>query len=109
MKGLTFASDQIHEVRTLTVPHNPPFTDTTQRHYKRMDLLVVHLSGPMATPTWTGKTRVLIAVEMNSGLSIGELLATENNAAEALKAIIRRLEHESGQKLKRIHTDSSDM
>jgi hypothetical protein len=74
-----------------------------------MDLLVVHLSGPMSTPTWTGKTRVLIMVEMNSGLSIGELLATENNAAKVLKTIIRRLEHESGQKLERIHTDLSDM
>jgi hypothetical protein len=53
-----------------------------------MDLLIVHLSGPMSTPTWTGKTCVLIAVKMNSSLSIGELLATENNAAEALKTII---------------------
>jgi hypothetical protein len=91
------------------VLHNPPFNDTAQRHYKRMDLLVVHLSGPMSTPTWTSKTRVLIAVEINSGLSIGELLATENDAAKALKAIIRQLEHESGQKFKRIRTDSSDM
>jgi hypothetical protein len=74
-----------------------------------MDLLVVHLSGPMATPTLTGKTHVLIAVEINSGLSIGELLATENDTARALKTIIRRLEHESGKKLKRICTDSSDM
>jgi hypothetical protein len=89
MKGLTFASDRTHELRALTVLHNPPFTDTAQRHYERMDLLVVHLSGPMSTPTWTSKTRVLIAVEMNSGLSIGELLATENDAAEALKTIIR--------------------
>jgi hypothetical protein len=71
------------------VPHNPLFTDTTQRYYERMDLLVVHLSGPMATPTWTGKAHMLIMVKMNSGLSIGELLATENNAAKALKAIIR--------------------
>jgi hypothetical protein len=109
MKGLTFASDRTHEVCALTVPHNPPFADTTQRHYERMDLLVVHLSGPMATPTWTGKTRVLIAVEINSGLSIGELLATKNDAAEVLKTIIRRLEHESGQKLKGICTDSSNM
>jgi hypothetical protein len=54
-----------------------------------MDLLVVHLSGPMSTPTWTGKTRALIVVEINSGLSIGELLATENDTAEALKTIIR--------------------
>jgi hypothetical protein len=52
---------------------------------------------------------VLIAVEMNSSLSIGELLATENDATEALKTIIRRLECESGQKLTRIRTDSSDM
>jgi hypothetical protein len=109
MKGLTFASDRTHELRALTVPHNPPFADTAQRHYERMDLLVVHLSGPMSTPTWTGKTHVLIPVEMNSGLSIGELLATKNNTAEALKTIIRRLERESGQKLKRIHTDLSDM
>jgi hypothetical protein len=74
-----------------------------------MDLLVVHLSGPMSTPTWTGKTRVLIAVEMNSSLSIGELLATENDTAKALKTIIRRLEHESGQKSKGIHTDSNNV
>jgi hypothetical protein len=52
---------------------------------------------------------VLITVEMKSGLSIGELLATKNNATKALKTIIRRLECESGQKLKRMHTDSSDM
>jgi hypothetical protein len=58
---------------------------------------------------WTGKTRVLIAVEMNSGLSIGELLATKNEAAKALKTIIRQLEHESGKKLKGICTDSSDV
>jgi hypothetical protein len=96
-------------VHALTVPHNPPFDDTAQRHYKRMDLLVVHLSEPMATPTWTGKTHVLIAVEMNSSLSIGELLATEDDAAGVLKTIIRRLERESGQKLKRICTDSNDM
>jgi hypothetical protein len=52
---------------------------------------------------------MLIAVEKNSSLSIGELLATENDATEALKTIIRRLERESGQKLKRICTDLSDM
>jgi hypothetical protein len=54
-----------------------------------MDLLIVHLSGPMSTSMWTSKTHVLIAVKMNSGLSIGELLATKSNAAEALKTIIR--------------------
>jgi hypothetical protein len=79
------------------MPHNPLFSDTAQRHYKRIDLLVVHLSGPMSTPTWTSKTCVLITVEMNTGLSIGELLATKNEATEVLKTIIRRLEHESGQ------------
>jgi hypothetical protein len=63
----------------------------------------------MSTPTWTSKTCVLIAVEMNSGLSIGELLATKNNAAKALKTIIRRLERESGQKLERIRTNLSNM
>jgi hypothetical protein len=89
MKRLTFTSDQIHELCALTVLHNHPFADTAQRHYERMDLLIVHLSGPMSTPMWTSKTRVLITVEMNSGLSIGELLATENDAAEALKTIIR--------------------
>jgi hypothetical protein len=42
----------------------------------------------MSTPTWTGKMHMLIAIEMGSGLSVGELLATENDAAEALKTII---------------------
>jgi hypothetical protein len=70
------------------MPHHFPFTETHQRHYERMDLLVVHLSGPMSIPMWTSKICMLIAIEMGSGLSIGELLATENDAAEALKTII---------------------
>jgi hypothetical protein len=71
------------------MPHHFSFTETHQRHYKRMDLLVVHLSGPMSTPMWTGKTSMLITIEMGSGLSVGELLATENDVAEVLKTIIR--------------------
>jgi hypothetical protein len=74
-----------------------------------MDLLIVHLSGPISTPTWTSKTHMLIVVKMNSGLSIGELLATENDTTKALKTIIRQLEHESSQKLKRIYTNSNNM
>jgi hypothetical protein len=76
----------------LAVVHHFPCTGISQRHYERMDLLVVHLSGPMSTPMWTGKTRMLIAIEMGNGLSIGELLATENNTTKALKTIIMRLE-----------------
>jgi hypothetical protein len=63
----------------------------------------------MSTPTWSGKTYVLIVVEMNSSLSIGELLATKSDAAEALKTIIRQLECESGQKLKEVRTNSNDV
>jgi hypothetical protein len=51
---------------------------------------------------------MLIAVKMNSSLSIGKLLATKNDTAKVLKTITRRLEHESGQKLKGICTDSND-
>jgi hypothetical protein len=82
-----------HILCTLTVLHNPLSADTAQRHYERMDLLIVHLSGPMSTPTWTSKTRVLIV----------ELLATKNDATEALKTIIRQLECESGQNEKDTH------
>jgi hypothetical protein len=71
------------------MPHHFPFTETHQRHYERMDLLIVHLSGPMSTPMWTGKMHMLITIEMGSGLSIRELLATKNNATKALKTIIR--------------------
>jgi hypothetical protein len=71
------------------MPHHFPFTETHQRHYERMDLLVVHLSGLMSTPTWTGKMHMLITIEMGSGLSIGELLATESDVSKALKTIIR--------------------
>jgi hypothetical protein len=48
-KGLTFTSDQTHEACAFTMPHHFPFTETHQRHYERIDLLIVHLSGPMST------------------------------------------------------------
>jgi hypothetical protein len=53
--------------------------------------------------------RMLITIEMGSGLSIRELLATESNTTKVLKIIIRQLERESGKKLKGIHTDSNDV
>jgi hypothetical protein len=52
---------------------------------------------------------MLITIEMGSGLRIGELLATKNDAVKVLKTIIRQLEHESGKKLKGIHTNLNDV
>jgi hypothetical protein len=51
---------------------------------------------------------MFVAIEMGSGLGIGELLATKNKAVEALKAIIARLERESGKKLKKICTNTNN-
>jgi hypothetical protein len=104
-KGLTFMSDQTCEACTLTAAYH---SGIAQRHYKRMDLLIVHISGPMSTPMWTSKTRMLITIEMGSGLSVGELLATENDTTKALKTIIMRLEQESKKKLKMICTKSDN-
>jgi hypothetical protein len=63
---------------------------------------------PMPVPTWTGKTYALTAVEMGSRMGFGELLATETDADEALKAIVLRLERESQRKLNKIRTDTGN-
>ena len=41
---------------------------------------------------------MLVAVEMGGQLCVGELLGTENEATDALKTIVGRLEQESGEK-----------
>ena len=94
-----------------TTTHHLPFVNPSlnaHQNHERMDLLIVHLSGPMSTPTWAGKTRVLVAVEMGSQLSVGGLLETENDAAGALKTIVMRLEKESGRTSNKIHTDTGN-
>jgi hypothetical protein len=102
----------MREEYAFTTTHHLPFANPSPNahpNHERMDLLIVHLSGPMSTPTWAGKTRVLVAVEMGSQLSVGGLLETENDAAGALKTIVMRLEKESGRTLKKIYTDTGNV
>ena len=58
----------------------------------------IHLSGgesgPVPVPTWTGKAYAFVAVQMGSRMGVGELLETENDADESLKAIVSRLERQ---------------
>jgi hypothetical protein len=53
------------------------------------------LTGPMSIETWSGMSYTFIAVEMNSWMSFGELLAFKDEVAETLKSIIVKLECQS--------------
>jgi hypothetical protein len=85
--------------------HCLPFPNASHTHYEKMELVVVDLSGPMSVTTWTGKAYTFVAVEMNSGMGIGELLERKTKAAETLKTVAVRLERQSGKKLKHLRTD----
>jgi hypothetical protein len=110
--ALTYTSPRFHnhthERYARTTPYRLPRPYTGHTPYERMVLLVGHLSGPMPVPTWTGKAYALTAFEMGSRMGVGELLETETGTDEALKAIVLRLERESGRKLKKIHTDAGN-
>jgi len=69
-----------------------------------MELVVVNIVGPMSVETWTGMSYALVAVESSCRFGVGELLKSKDEAAEALKQIITRLESQSGMLLKKLHT-----
>jgi hypothetical protein len=97
VNGLTISSlkeyDHVCEGYMLGKSHRLPFPKASLTNYTPMELVVVDLTGPMSVKTWSGMSYVFIAVEMNSRMSFGELLASQDKVAETLKTIIVKLEH----------------
>jgi hypothetical protein len=65
--------------------HHLPFPKASLTNYTPMELVVVDLTGPMSVETWSGMSYAFIAVEMNSRMSFGELLASKDKVAKTLK------------------------
>lgn len=71
-----------------------------------MECVVVDLTGPMSVAMWTGKHYALVAVEVSSRWGVGDLLTRKDEAAEALKTIIARLERQADKKIVNIRSDN---
>jgi hypothetical protein len=52
------------------------FPKASLTNYTSIKLVVVDLTGPMSVETWSGMSYMFIAVEMNSQMSLRELLAS---------------------------------
>jgi hypothetical protein len=110
VNGLTISSleeyDCVCEGCVLGKSHRLPFPKASLTNYTPMELIVVDLTGPMSVEMWSGMSYMFIAVEMNSQMSSGELLASKDKVAETLKTIIVKLEHQSSIKTKWIRSDN---
>jgi hypothetical protein len=110
VNGLTLSSlkeyDHVCKGCVLGKSHCLPFPKTSLTNYTPMELVVVDLTGPMSVETWSGMSYAFIAIEMNSWMNFGELLASKDEVAKTLKTIIVKLERQSGIKTKQICLDS---
>jgi hypothetical protein len=110
VNGLTISSlkeyDYVCKGCVLGKSHCLPFPKASLTNYTPMELVVVDLTGSMSVKMWSGMSYAFIAVEMNSRMSFGELLASKDEVAETLKTIIVKLEHQSGIKTKQICSDN---
>jgi hypothetical protein len=110
VNGLTISSlkeyDHVCEGCVLGKSHHLPFPKASLTNYTPMELVVVDLTGPMSVETWSGMSYTFIAIEMNSWMSFGELLASTDKVAKTLKMIIVKLECQSGIKTKWIRSDN---
>jgi hypothetical protein len=77
--------DHVCEGCVLGKSHRLPFPKASLTNYTPMELVVMDLTGPMSVETWSGMSYMFIAIEMNSQMSFGELLASKDKVAETLK------------------------
>jgi hypothetical protein len=110
VNSLTISSlkeyNHVCEGCVLSKSHRLPFPKASLTNYTPMEPVVVDLTGPMSVEMWSGMSYMFIAMEMNSRMSFGELLASKDEVAETLKTIIVKLECQSSNKTKRIHSDN---
>jgi hypothetical protein len=94
--GLTISSlqdyDHLCEGCALGKSHRLPFPKSSVAKYKKMDLVVVDLTGPMSAKTWSGMSYALVIIEVCYHFPVGRLLRTKDEAAENLKEVIATLE-----------------
>jgi hypothetical protein len=74
--------------------------------YEHMELVVIHLAGPMFIEIWSGMSYVFMAVEVSTRMGVAELMVSKDETPEILKATVAKLEHQSGIKLKRMRSDN---
>ena len=90
-------------------PHQLPFLQASTTQYKKMELIIMDLTGPMSVQTWSGMLYALILVEAHSRYRVGQLLKLKDSdtISDTLKVTITMLECQLGVKVKKIRTDNS--
>src|ERR1700731_4260464 len=110
VNGLTLSDpkeyDHVCEGCALGKSHRLPIPGVSETKYKKMGLLAMDLTGPMAIASWSGMLYALIIVEASSRYIMCHLLETKREVATALKEVIALLEWQSGTKTKKICTDN---
>ena len=97
--------DRVCKRCALGKSHCLPFPKQSNTVYKKMDLVVIDLTGPMSVPTWLGMSYALMVVEASCHFPIGRLLKAKSEAAAAVKEIVTMFKRQSGKKLKKMRSD----
>jgi transposase InsO family protein len=106
LDALRASKDEICEPCVSAKQHREPFPDSTTDSHKPLELLHMDLCGPLPVPSLSGCKYVITFLDDFSKYSVVRVVKHKDETAGLVQEVIKRLETQSGQKLKVARTDN---